>query len=182
MINEKEISLSCKNGNNKARKELYEHYKGMMFALIMRYVSDKYIASDILHDGFISSFLNIGKFEWRGDGSLRAWMSRLFINQTIGFLRTKDILKDSSDIDTICEDVFDVTSEEVNDISSDQIYRFIKELPTGYRTIFNLFAVDGLSHKEIAQMLNISEKTSSSQFFRAKKIMASKIIAFRKSL
>ena len=84
-----EIEKGCKQGDNKARKELYIRYSGLMFALIMRYVGDKEQSEDLLHDGFISVFGSFDKFVWRGEGSLRAWMSRLFVNVALGWLRDK---------------------------------------------------------------------------------------------
>src|SRR5574344_3085253 len=98
-MTEKEIAAGCKKQNNEARKALYEQYKGLMYALILRYLPDRYQACDILHDGFITVLTKISCFEWRGDGSLRAWMSRIFVNQVIGYLRAHDILRNTEDIE-----------------------------------------------------------------------------------
>jgi RNA polymerase sigma-70 factor, ECF subfamily len=174
-MTEKEIAAGCKKSNNKARKEMYERYRGGMFALILRYLPDRYQACDVLHDGFITVYTKISGFEWRGDGSLHAWMSRIFVNQVIGYLRLHDILRNAEDIDNTGDDIIDVNEDDVVEITSGQLQQMIETLPNGYRTVFNLYAIDGLSHKEIAQMLDISERTSSSQLFRAKKIMAKKI-------
>lgn len=174
-MTEEEIVVGCKKLDNKARREIYERYKGMMYALVLRYLPDRYQASDILHDGFITVFTKIATFEWRGAGSLRAWMSRVFINQVIGYLRLHDILREAADIADSGNDIAEVDEAEVRGISSAQLQQVIESLPNGYRTVFNLYVMDGLSHKEIAKMLDISEKTSSSQLFRAKKMMAAKI-------
>lgn len=171
-----EIEKGCKQGDNKARKELYIRYSGLMFALIMRYVGDKEQSEDLLHDGFISVFGSFDKFVWRGEGSLRAWMSRLFVNVALGWLRDKKDFEVS--VDEIPEAEDDPEEPDVAQIPKELIMQFITELPTGYRTVFNLYAIEGLQHKEIAKMLNITERSSSSQFFRAKKILAHRILSY----
>jgi RNA polymerase sigma-70 factor, ECF subfamily len=179
-MTEQEITAGCKRGDNRARKELYEQYKGKMYALILRYMPNRDVAKDVLHDGFIAVFTRLDRFEWRQEGSLKAWMSRLFINEVLQHLRAKDILRDSIDIGTT-EETYNISEDiKVESIPSDILHHFISELPTGYRTVFNLFALDGLSHKEIGIMLHISEHSSSSQFYRAKQIMAHKISEYRK--
>lgn len=179
-MTEQEITAGCKRGDNRARKELYEQYKGKMYALILRYIPDRDVAKDILHDGFIAVFTRLDRFEWRQEGSLKAWISRVFVNEVLQHLRAKDILRDTVDIATT-EDTFSISEDiKVESIPSDILHHFISDLPTGYRTVFNLFALDGLSHKEIGTMLNISEHSSSSQFYRAKQIIARKIVEYRK--
>jgi RNA polymerase sigma-70 factor (ECF subfamily) len=179
-MTEQEITAGCKKGDNKARKELYEQYKGKMYALILRYMPDRDVARDVLHDGFIAVFTRFDRFEWRQEGSLRAWISRLFVNEVLQHLRAKDILRDTVDIGKTLETFSMPEDINVESIPSNILHHFISELPTGYRTVFNLFALDGLSHKEIGMMLNISEHTSSSQFYRAKQIIARKISEYRK--
>jgi RNA polymerase sigma-70 factor (ECF subfamily) len=181
-MTEEEITVGCRRGDNKARKELYELYKGKMYALILRYLPDRDSAQDILHDGFIIVYTRFDRFEWRGEGSLKAWISRIFVNEVLQRLRSKDILRDTVEIDETPDENIYADENEADSIPSDIIHNFICELPTGYRTVFNLFAIEGLSHKEISQMLNISEHSSSSQFFRAKKLMMKKIHAYRSSL
>lgn|SRR5574344_219187 len=176
-MTEKEIAAGCKKQNNEARKALYEQYKGVMYALILRYLPDRYQACDILHDGFITVLTKISGFEWRGDGSLRAWMSRIFVNQVIGYLRAHDILRNTEDIENSGDEMMDVDEEDVDGFTSEQLQQMIQELPDGYRTVFNLYVIEGMSHKEIAAMLNISERTSSSQLFRAKKMLAQKLLS-----
>lgn len=174
-MTENEIAVGCQKNNNQARKELYERYAGAMFALILRYQPEQETARDILHDGFIRIFTNIDKFTFRGEGSLKAWMSRIFVNEVLSALRAKDILRHAADIEETPMEERIISDDETQNIPSEKIFECIQELPVGYRTVFNMFAIDGLSHKEISAMLNISEKTSSSQYFHAKQQLSKKL-------
>lgn len=172
-MTEKEIEEGCRKGLNEARKELYQHFAGQMLGIIMRYIANREIAEDLLHDGFIKVFESFNKFTWRGEGSLKAWLYRLFVNTAIEYLR-KNKQKTQS-LDEIPEPCDDPDEKAVIQIPEDILMQMIGNLPTGYRTIFNLYAIENLSHKTIGQMLHISERTSASQFFHAKQILAHKI-------
>lgn len=150
-------------------------------AVIYRYVGNDDDANDVLQDTFITVFSTIHHFNWEGEGSLKAWITRIAVNKSLNHLRRVKRLKvttmpveslgDTPDDDPIIE-------QNVNTIDVSTIMQMISELPDGYRTVFNLYCLDGYSHQEIAQQLGISEKTSSSQLARAKALLARKITAF----
>lgn len=180
-MSEEEMAKGCRQGDNEARKELYMQYGGLMLGLISRYISDKEEAKDLLHDGFIRAYSVFIKFNWRGEGSLRAWLSRLFVNMALNWLGSSENKLQFENIDDeydLVDDTAVPNENNVMNIPENVLIDFIQQLPAGYKTVFNLYAIDGFSHKEIAKLLNIKERTSSSQFFKAKQLLASKINAY----
>ncbi|KAA6342760.1 ECF RNA polymerase sigma-E factor [termite gut metagenome] len=174
-MDEFELSEQCKQRDNRARKELYERYGGRMLTICMRYVSDRDTAQDLLHDGFLQIFNAFDKFTWRGEGSLRAWMERVTVNVALQYLRKNDVIRQSVSIDETPEKYEEPQPSDVDTIPSKVLLQFIAELPEGYRTVFNLYSIEKKSHKEIAQLLNINEKSSASQLFRAKSALAKRV-------
>jgi RNA polymerase sigma-70 factor (ECF subfamily) len=179
-MTEQQIAEGCKAGKTEALKALYESYGSAMMGLLVRYISDRETAGDLLHDGYIHAFQSFDKFTWRGDGSLRAWMSRMFVNQALSYLRSSKQLTDNRPIEDLAERIEEPSEDDVTGLSEEVLLRFIEELPTGYQTVFNMFAIDGLSHREIGSQLAISEKSSSSQYFRARQLLARKIKEYTK--
>ena len=174
-MEELELSDLCKKGDNRARKELYESYSRRMFSICMRYVGDRDTAQDLLHDGFIKIFGSFDKFTWRGEGSLRAWMERVMVNTVLQFLRKNDVMNQMVEIENL-PDSYEEPEESVIDAIPNQVLmQFINELSVGYRTVFNLYVFEEKSHKEIAELLGINEKSSASQFFRAKSVLAKRV-------
>ncbi len=173
-MKEEELAELCKRGNNLARKELYEHYAGRLYNVCLRYVGDRETAKDLLHDGFIHIFHVFDKFTWRGEGSLRAWLERVMINTLLQYLRKKDINYTDWE-EELPEMVEEPEESDIENISQEVLMKFIQELPSGYRTVFNLFVFEEKSHKEIAGLLGINEKSSASQLTRAKAALAAKI-------
>ncbi|NDV59606.1 RNA polymerase sigma factor [Bacteroides sp. 519] len=173
-MEEFELSNLCRAGDNRARKELYERFSGCMFGICLRYTGDRDTAQDMLHDGFLKMYSSFDKFTWRGEGSLRAWMERVLINSILQTLRKNDVLKSTIEIEEV-SDIYEPDASDVETIPQDTLLKFISELPEGYRTVFNLYTFEDKSHKEIAQMLGINEKSSASQLFRAKTALAKKI-------
>ena len=164
----------CRVGDNQARKELYELYAEKMLCLCYRYAGDIDVAHDLLHDGFLKVFSSISSFTYKGEGSLRAWLSRVFANTALEYLRRKDLLRQGISLD----EVYDLPNEpepDARNLSMDILMRFVTDLPYGYRTVFNLFVFEHWSHKEIAAQLHINEKSSASQLNRARKILATRI-------
>lgn len=180
-MTEEELASKCKLADNQARKELYELYGGSLMAICLRYIGDREAAEDVLHDGFIRIFQSIGQFSYQGNGSLKAWLSRVMVNEALGYLRKRSM---QSQQEVVMEQVPDVeeTDDEIGDVPQSVLMKMIAELPEGYRTVFNLYVFEEKSHKEIAQMLGITEHTSSSQFYRAKTLLAKKINEYRKKL
>ena len=175
IMDEQQLAEKCRQGDNRARKELYEQYAGRMLTICTRYVSDKDLAQDLLHDGFLKIFHSFDKFTYRGEGSLRAWIERIFVNESLQCLRKNDILSKSATIEDTLEIYNQPEEESIEMIPHSVLLQFIEELPAGYRTIFNLYTFEDKSHKEIAELLGINEKSSSSQLFRAKNTLAKKI-------
>ncbi|MCI6154698.1 MAG: sigma-70 family RNA polymerase sigma factor [Bacteroidales bacterium] len=178
-MTEKELCDGCKAGEREAFRQLYYSYAPFLIHLIQRYVGDMDTAKDLLHDSFLAIYDKIRQFEYRGEGSLKAWLSRLCLNNSLMWLRQKqritflslDEARDSDDVDTL-----DAPGEEaIEGISEETLHQFIQELPDGYRMVFNLYVFEEKSHKEIGQLLGINEKSSSSQLTRAKKMLATKI-------
>lgn len=157
-------------------KEIYRKYAKRMLTVCMRYAPGREQAEDMMHDGFIQVFRSLDKFTDRGEGSMRAWMERVMINTCLQQLRKKDLLRNSSLVEAEKEPADDDSLEAAAErIPAPVLRGFIQELPPGYRAVFNLYVFEGMSHKEIAEKLNIKEKTSSSQLYRAKCLLASQI-------
>ena len=162
-MEEQELAERCRQGDNLARKELYERYAGRMLSVCLRYAGDRETAQDLMHDGFLKLFDSFDKFTWRGEGSLRAWMERVMVNTVLQYLRKNDVMNQSSALENAPE-----AYEEPEGSSIDVI-------PAGYRTVFNLYIFEEKSHKEIARLLGINEKSSASQLTRAKATLAAKV-------
>lgn len=180
-MEEQELAERCRQGDNLARKQLYERYGGRMFGICLRYVPDREVAQDLLHDGFLKIFDSFDKFTWRGDGSLRAWMERVMINTVLQYLRKADVLNQAAALENVPEVYDEPDSSSIDVIPQKVLMRFINELPTGYRTVFNLYVFEEKSHKEIAQLLGINEKSSASQLARAKATLAAKVREWMKN-
>ena len=174
-MKEQELSERCRQGDNEARKALYEGYAGKMLALCLRYVADRDMAQDLLHDGFLKIFASFDKFMWRGEGSLRAWMERVMVNTVLQQLRKVDVMSQSVSLDDAPQLYDEPAPEAIATIPEDVLMQFVSELPAGYRTVFNLYVFEEKPHKEIAQILGINEKSSASQLVRAKAALAKKI-------
>ncbi|MDR0989676.1 MAG: sigma-70 family RNA polymerase sigma factor [Prevotellaceae bacterium] len=174
-MEEAELADRCRQGDNNARRELYERYAGRLMGLCMRYLNNRDTAEDLLHEGFLKLFGSFDKFTYRGEGSLRAWMERVMINLIMQYFRTNDVLRQTSELTAVQEPYHAPDAAEVETIPEQVLMRFIGELPTGYRTVFNLYVIEEKSHKEIGRMLGINEKSSSSQLARAKALLATKV-------
>ena len=180
-MEEFELSEQCRLGNNRARKELYEHYGGRLLGVCLRYTGDRETAEDLMHDGFLKLFDSFDKFTWRGDGSLRAWMERVMVNTALQYLRKNDVINQSEGLDNVPETYEEPDASTVDTIPQKVLMQFISELPVGYRTVFNLYIFEDKSHREIAQMLGINEKSSASQLTRAKATLATKVREWMKN-
>lgn len=168
----------CKRGEPESQKSLYEKYAGKMMAVCMRYCgNDRETAMDLLQDGFIKVFTYIRSYD--GRGSLEGWIRRIMVNVALDYVRTANLLKNAESIDAINESaVENIDSSTIDKLSAEELMEIIAELPSGFRTVFNLFAIEGYSHKEIAEMLNITESTSRSQLTRAKQLLQKRLKDF----
>ena len=163
------ISLFSK-GDALAMDKLYGEYADYLTKVCSRYIQNQDDLHDVLQESFIRIFTKIHTFEYRGKGSLKAWITRVVINESLHFLRENNanIFVDKD------VDLPDITDDEpdIDSLSITQITDTILKLPPGYRAVFNLFVVEGKSHKEIAELLNIRPDTSASQFHKARNMLA----------
>ena len=171
-INLNRIWQGCQAQDKKSQAQLYSIFSKKMFVLCLRYAQTTLEAEDILQNGFIKVFTKHHLFD--GKGSLEGWIKRIMVNTAIeSYRQSKEKYTDS--IDEQHENT--IHSHLTSDTSSYQdLLKLIKELPLGYRTVFNLYAIEGYSHKEIAEMLGISEGNSKSQLSRARQALQEKLI------
>jgi len=173
ITDEQRLIAGCKNNEPLAQKQVYELYASAMLCVCIRYVGDRETARDLLQDGFIKIFMKIETFS--EIGSFAGWIRRIFITTALEYLRQKDALKQSEAIENYEYSIENTDISILEKISADDLMQCVTELPNGYRTVFNLYAIEGYSHSEIATMLTISENTSRSQFMRARKMLQQKV-------
>jgi RNA polymerase sigma-70 factor (ECF subfamily) len=163
-----EIIKGCLKNERKSQKLLYDKYAKYMYRICLGYVNDQDTAQDILQDGFIKIFKNIKNYN--ENGSLSGWIRKIIVNTAIDYLRSKKRLDNLLEYDDAIK-CMDNNNEGVKNINIEAILLKVNKLPDGARTVFNLYALEGYSHKEIAQQLEITEGTSKSQLSRAKSIL-----------
>lgn len=173
-MEEKELIKQCINNNQTAQNELFRKYKDTLYFTSLKYCRNEADAEDNLHDAFITIFQKIKTF--KNKGSFEGWMKRITIFKAIDKYKTNSPLNIGLKEDILEESV---TMEEEPNLSLEKLLKLIQELPDQYRLVFNLFQLDGFSHKEISGLLNISERTSKSNYHRTKLILREKIVAFK---
>lgn len=167
-MEEGKLIKECLSGNAQAQKQLYDQYAARMLGLCYRYVQNREEAEDVLQDGFIKAFLNLKRY--KGDGPFEAWLRRIMVNTALNHIKSRNRFEGA------LQEKEELTEQDFQwDLSAAEIVEEIRQLPYGYRTVFNLYAVEGYSHKEIGVMLGISEGTSRSQYARARNLMMKKI-------
>jgi len=160
-------------GDKRSQKAFYQKFAPKMYGVALRFARDKDEANDMLQEGFVKVF---SKLEfYRGDGSLEGWIRRTIVNTAINIYKRDLKHQPSRDLDTVM--IFEKNKEAspIEQMSVKELLGQIKKLPDGYRTVFNLYVVDGYSHKEIANMLDITENTSKSQLSRARAYLQKRI-------
>lgn len=179
-MTEEQIIEGCKAQEREAQRALYETHARTMYSICLRYSADGSAAQDLLQDGFMKVFANIQSYE--GRGSFEGWMKRVFVNLALERIRKNKTTNFSTeDIENLSDDIVDDSTEEgMETISAKELLRMVQELPEGYATVFNLYAIENYSHKEIAKMLNISEGTSRSQYVRARQALQVMVKQFLK--
>lgn len=164
---EAQLIKALRKADQKAQRQLYEKYASRMLGVCRRYISDPMAAEDILVEGFMKVFDKIDQF--KSEGSFEGWIRRIMVNEALGYLRQqKRSLEDVS-----LDEAHGIADFEQADqsLQAEEMMSMIGTLPTGYRTIFNLYAIEGYSHAEIADMLGITESTSKSQLHRARALL-----------
>lgn len=161
---EERLIDACRKGDRKAQYELYEKYAPLMYSICRRYVMRLQEAEDILVCGFTKVFQKLHQF--KGEGSFEGWVRRIMVNEALTFIRRNKSMYLEVEIETASRE------PDLNKLSDqlevEDLEKMIDRLPMGYKTVFNLYAIEGFSHKEIAQKLGISENTSKSQLSRAR--------------
>lgn len=162
----------CSRGNAKAQRALFDKFAPKMLAVCKRYLRNIDEAEDALQDGFVKVFQKIPEFKM--EGSLEGWIRRIMVNNSLDAIRRnkKQLLED--DVDSVQHKV-SFTDFQFDDMDLQYLMKIIQSLPDGYRVVFNMFAIEGYSHKEIAETLGVSENTSKSQYSRARALLRDKL-------
>ena len=171
---ERELVRGIARGDGVAMRDFYDAYAPYLTAICCRYVGNMNDVKDVFQDSIVKIFGSISKFEYRGPGSLKAWASRIVVNESLKWLKERGRLRMTALTDEIAEPESNELPDFTN-IPAATITEMISILPDGYRTVFNLYVFEGKSHREIAAMLDIGERSSSSQFYRARCILAKRI-------
>jgi RNA polymerase sigma-70 factor (ECF subfamily) len=162
----------CLQQDSAAQKTLYETYANRMYAICMRYADNPDTAKDLLQEGFIRVFKAMPGF--RKEGSFEGWMKRIFVNNCIEYYRSKRSQPWFSDVDEAAG--IQADDHTLSNFGVEELLGLIRQLPDGYRTVFNMYAIEGYAHKEIADQLGISESTSKTQLLKAR-LMLQRLIA-----
>ena len=167
-MTEKDLIQACKKQDPRAQKLLWERFSPTMFGVCKRYVKTVEDAEDILVEGFFKAMTKIDMY--KGNGSFEGWIRRIVVNEALMFLRKKKNFKMTVEINDNLDHQTTVTVED--ELQAQDILKLLDQLPTGYRTVFNLYVIEGYKHREIAEELGISINTSKSQLILAKKRLA----------
>ena len=164
-----ELVKQCAKNDRKAQEEIYQLFSGKLFSICLKYSKNKQEAQDNFQDGFITIFDKIGQFKFKG--SFEGWLKRVMVNTILLKYRNRTVLN------IVTEEIPDEVIVDIDDdeVSLDFLLNLIQELPDRYRMVFNLYVLDGCSHKEISKMLHIAEGTSKSNLARARAILKQKI-------
>ena len=172
MLSQEELILRCKDNNRKAQKELYERYAPVLLGICVRYAKDSSEAEDVLQEGFVKICNKIELYD--NKGSFEGWIRRLMVNTAISNYRKN--LKRYYKLDIDEPVVQGITTDwSKSEYTKEELMQVIQSLPEGYKMVFNLYAIEGYKHKEIAEMLEIDVTTSKSQYSRAKKQLQIKL-------
>lgn len=171
-MDEQELIQGCIAARPKAQKALFDIYAPKLYVVCLRYLKDQMRAQDVLQDTFVKIFAHIGNY--KSEGAFEGWLKRIAVNTCLDQLRKdKKLLTDVS-LDDVSHKLAhqDYSAEK---LMADDLLKLVQALPDGYRTVFNLFAIEGYSHQEIAQQLSISESTSKTQYLRARAYLKDRI-------
>ena len=177
-MNAEQVLLDdIRRGDRAAMRRLYDRYSGYATAVGLRYIPDREDLRDVLQDCFVKIFTSIGRFEYRGEGSVRGWIARIVANEALDFLRHNQRFSYTDNI----PDNTDDEDPNVQLIPPNVLTEMIGRLPVGYRAVLNMYVFEQMSHKEIAERLGIRENSSASQFSRAKRMMRTMINEYLKN-
>ncbi|MGF1638086.1 MAG: RNA polymerase sigma factor [Cyclobacteriaceae bacterium] len=171
-LTETELVEGCKKQQARAQRELYERFAPKMLGVCLRYVKDTAEAEDIMVASLLKVFDKIHQYS--GQGSFEGWVRRIVVNEALGFLRKHKMMQVALDLEYAAEAINYVQIDD--GMGAQEIMDVLNEMPVGYKTIFNLYAIEGYNHKEIAEMLGVSENTSKSQLSRARLHLQKKLV------
>lgn len=174
-MTEQQLIIGCKANERRAQRAVYNRYSPVMLAVARRYTARDADAEDVLISAFFKVFDKIGTFT--DSGSFEGWIRRIVVNEALMLLRKKHALKQASEIEDVNPTSFSVPAEAASRLAEADIMNLLDRMPVGYRTVFNLYVVEGYKHREIAEMLGISINTSKSQLILAKKRMREQLTA-----
>jgi RNA polymerase sigma factor (sigma-70 family) len=181
-LSEEKLIRKASGGDTSAMRCLYDTHIRYLTAVCSRYLDDDDDVREVLQESFTRILTSLGKFEYRGENSLRAWMTRIVVNEALGFLRRRSkgrtVDLDDGEAPDIAQEE---TDESLHDVPMSEIMSMIRQLPEGYRTVFNLYVFGDLSQNEIARMLGIEPKSVSSQFSRARARLLKMIHDYKKA-
>lgn len=172
----KQIIALCLKGDRKAQEQLFSAYSGVMFAICRRYTRNIHEAEDILQEGFIKVFSHMHTYN--NAGSFEGWMKRIFINTALKAISKKSATYELNGMENMPE--IPVEPNIISRLTEEKLLELISELPDGYRTVFNLYVIEGFTHKEIAEMLGSQESTSRSQLLKARRLLQEKLLELQR--
>jgi RNA polymerase sigma factor (sigma-70 family) len=175
---EKDWIEGCKRQNREAQHALYAFFSGKMYTLCCRYIKDKMEAEDVLVMAFTKIFERIDQY--KNEGSFEGWIRRVMVNESLSYLRRSKNMYLEMDIKAA--DREPNYNQIESELEAEELMKMIEELPTGYRVVFNLYAIDGFSHQEIGEQLGISEGTSKSQLSRARSLLQKRLLEAEQQL
>lgn len=172
-MTEKILITRCKKNDRTAFKELYDQHKRQWFTICLRYMTCRNLSNDMLQNGLIKIFKHITQFD-PSKGSFSAWSNKIIVNECLEYLRSQMHKHSMHELNPDSQLMYNGLTP-IGQLTAEELTNLIQKLPNGYRSVFNLHAIDGYTHKEIAAKLNISEGTSKSQYFKARKILQKKV-------
>lgn len=164
-MNDKELVQKVLSGDKAAQKHLFDKFAPQMMTVCNRYSNSQDQAADMLQEGFITVFQKLTQFD--GRGSLAGWVRRIMVNSSLNVLRKEKKFAHAEEIETV-QSIESTTTDAISQLGFEELTVLIQKMPTGYRTVFNMYAIEGYSHKEIAEQLEVSESTSKTQYRKAK--------------
>ena len=176
-IDEQRLVKRLRNGENGAMEEFYSQYAPYLKGVCSRYISDKENAKDVFQNALVRIITHTTEFQYQRQGSLQAWASRIVVNEALSFLRDTKRHEFTAWDDNV-PDVAEEDDPPIEDIPPEVIHEMVRQLPTGYRTVFNLYVFEDKSHEEIARLLGIGLNSSTSQLHRARRLLAEMIEAY----
>jgi RNA polymerase sigma factor (sigma-70 family) len=173
---ETELIEGCRRKDRAAQKSIYDQMAGKMLSLCSRYIKDKMEAEDVLVTSFLKVFDRIDQF--KNEGSFEGWVRKIVVNESLTYLRKNKAMYIETDLE-VADREPDLNIADTH-LEADDLLKLVAELPAGYRIVFNMYAIDGYSHKEIAVQLGISENTSKSQLSRARSHLQARLLELEK--